>query len=187
MLAPSGGGLILYQAYGNLYAMTGRKAHLLEEKQIPSVKVLVMILSKNQGLKMMVIMLMFISLDSRKGLVRKLGLRVKCEEGNAWIKAYDLKARIMEVWIMVLNVVVDAELESRSVQIIPGLLRSRNELEEILAMVEEKRRKRKGKLSKQMNFPLNEAETTEHLKRIQKAIFVEVIDLKKELRLQVHP
>ncbi|GKD13240.1 hypothetical protein Tco_1197647 [Tanacetum coccineum] len=35
MLAPSGGGLILYQAYGNLYAMTGRKAHLLEDKQIP--------------------------------------------------------------------------------------------------------------------------------------------------------
>ncbi|GKF30980.1 hypothetical protein Tco_0100778 [Tanacetum coccineum] len=26
MLAPSGGGLILYEAYGNLYAMTGRKA-----------------------------------------------------------------------------------------------------------------------------------------------------------------
>ncbi|GJY21682.1 hypothetical protein Tco_0394248 [Tanacetum coccineum] len=39
MLAPSGGGLILYQAYGNLYAMTGRKAHLLEDKQIPSVRV----------------------------------------------------------------------------------------------------------------------------------------------------
>ncbi|GJZ58862.1 hypothetical protein Tco_0614678 [Tanacetum coccineum] len=37
MLAPSGGGLILYQAYGNLYAMTGRKTHLLEEKQISSV------------------------------------------------------------------------------------------------------------------------------------------------------
>ncbi|GKC72343.1 hypothetical protein Tco_1118226 [Tanacetum coccineum] len=36
MLAPSGGGLILYQAYGNLYAMTGRKAHLLEDKQIPT-------------------------------------------------------------------------------------------------------------------------------------------------------
>ncbi|GJZ48292.1 uncharacterized mitochondrial protein-like protein [Tanacetum coccineum] len=33
------GGLILYQAYGNLYAMTGRKAHLLEDKQIPSVGV----------------------------------------------------------------------------------------------------------------------------------------------------
>ncbi|GJT44212.1 MAK10-like protein [Tanacetum coccineum] len=32
--ATSGGGLILYQAYGNLYAMTGRKAHLLEDKQI---------------------------------------------------------------------------------------------------------------------------------------------------------
>nr|GEU59301.1 GDSL esterase/lipase At3g26430-like [Tanacetum cinerariifolium] len=29
--------------------------------------------------------------------------------------------------------------------------------------------------------------TTEHLKRIQKAVFVEVIDLKKELRLQVPP
>ncbi|GJV32335.1 retrovirus-related pol polyprotein from transposon TNT 1-94 [Tanacetum coccineum] len=39
MLAPSGGGLILYQAYGNLYAMTGRKAHFLEDKQIPSVGV----------------------------------------------------------------------------------------------------------------------------------------------------
>ncbi|GJS06111.1 hypothetical protein Tco_0362907 [Tanacetum coccineum] len=39
MLAPSGGGLILYQAYGNLYAMTGRKAYLLEDKQIPSVEV----------------------------------------------------------------------------------------------------------------------------------------------------
>ncbi|GJW16645.1 hypothetical protein Tco_0024081 [Tanacetum coccineum] len=39
MLAPSSGGLILYQAYDNLYAMTGRKAHLLEDKQIPSVGV----------------------------------------------------------------------------------------------------------------------------------------------------
>ncbi|GJU57433.1 hypothetical protein Tco_1235199 [Tanacetum coccineum] len=39
MLAPSGGGLILYQAYGRLYAMTGRKSHLLEDKQIPSVGV----------------------------------------------------------------------------------------------------------------------------------------------------
>ncbi|GKC78395.1 retrovirus-related pol polyprotein from transposon TNT 1-94 [Tanacetum coccineum] len=39
MLTPSGGGLILYQAYGNLYAMTGRKAYLLEDKQIPSVGV----------------------------------------------------------------------------------------------------------------------------------------------------
>ncbi|GJY35555.1 hypothetical protein Tco_0420933 [Tanacetum coccineum] len=39
MLAPSGGGLILYQAYGNLYAMTGRKTHLLKDKQIPSVGV----------------------------------------------------------------------------------------------------------------------------------------------------
>ncbi|GJU82354.1 hypothetical protein Tco_1084366 [Tanacetum coccineum] len=32
-------GLILYQAYGNLYAMTGRKSYLLEDKQIPSVGV----------------------------------------------------------------------------------------------------------------------------------------------------
>nr|GEV48335.1 hypothetical protein [Tanacetum cinerariifolium] len=39
MLAPSVRGLILYQAYGNLYVMTGRKAHLLEDKQIPSVGV----------------------------------------------------------------------------------------------------------------------------------------------------
>ncbi|GJU79010.1 hypothetical protein Tco_1276080 [Tanacetum coccineum] len=39
MLAPSGGGLILYQSYSKLYAMTGRKSHLLEDKQIPSVGV----------------------------------------------------------------------------------------------------------------------------------------------------
>ncbi|GJU92579.1 hypothetical protein Tco_1317335 [Tanacetum coccineum] len=39
MLAASGGGLILYQAYANLYAMTGRKSHLLEKKQILSVGV----------------------------------------------------------------------------------------------------------------------------------------------------
>nr|GEU62509.1 mannose-6-phosphate isomerase 1-like [Tanacetum cinerariifolium] len=39
MLAPSGEGLILYQVYGNLFAMTGRKAHLLEDKQISSVGV----------------------------------------------------------------------------------------------------------------------------------------------------
>nr|GEW30436.1 ribonuclease H-like domain-containing protein [Tanacetum cinerariifolium] len=39
MLAPGGGGLILNQAYGNLYAMIGRKAYLLEDKQIPSVGV----------------------------------------------------------------------------------------------------------------------------------------------------
>ncbi|GKD78522.1 hypothetical protein Tco_1341143 [Tanacetum coccineum] len=39
MLAPSGGGLILYQAYSNLYAMTGKKVHLLEDKQIPNVGV----------------------------------------------------------------------------------------------------------------------------------------------------
>ncbi|GJX59197.1 hypothetical protein Tco_0290587 [Tanacetum coccineum] len=35
----TGGGLILYQAYGNLYDMTGRKAHLLEDKKILSVGV----------------------------------------------------------------------------------------------------------------------------------------------------
>ncbi|GKB19672.1 hypothetical protein Tco_0853595 [Tanacetum coccineum] len=39
MLAPSGGGLIFYQAYGNVYAMTGRKAYLFEDNQIPSVGV----------------------------------------------------------------------------------------------------------------------------------------------------
>nr|GEV45166.1 hypothetical protein [Tanacetum cinerariifolium] len=39
MLAPSGGGLILYQAYKNLYAMTGRKAYLLVNKKISSVGV----------------------------------------------------------------------------------------------------------------------------------------------------
>nr|GEU95538.1 transposon Ty3-I Gag-Pol polyprotein isoform X1 [Tanacetum cinerariifolium] len=37
LLTPSGGGLILYQAYGNLYAITGRKPYFLEDKQMPSV------------------------------------------------------------------------------------------------------------------------------------------------------
>ncbi|GJV62874.1 hypothetical protein Tco_1473702 [Tanacetum coccineum] len=92
----------------------------------------------------------------------------------------------------------------RSVQIIPGLLRSRNELEEIVAMVEEKRRKLLKFLIiswvmgyvAECGFVLVDGmnmfgylayKTTEHLKRIQKAVFVEVIDLKKELHLQVHP
>ncbi|GKE82247.1 hypothetical protein Tco_1552247 [Tanacetum coccineum] len=39
MLGPSGEGLILYQPYGNLYIMAGRKAYLLKDKQIPSVGV----------------------------------------------------------------------------------------------------------------------------------------------------
>ncbi|GJW33053.1 hypothetical protein Tco_0053085 [Tanacetum coccineum] len=39
MLEPSGGGLMFYQAYGNLYAMIGRKSYLLEDKQILSVGV----------------------------------------------------------------------------------------------------------------------------------------------------
>nr|GEW97673.1 hypothetical protein [Tanacetum cinerariifolium] len=39
ILAPSDGDLIIYQAYGNLYAMTGRKAYLPEDKQILNVGV----------------------------------------------------------------------------------------------------------------------------------------------------
>ncbi|GJX40767.1 hypothetical protein Tco_0255757 [Tanacetum coccineum] len=39
MLAPCSGGLIIYQAYGKLYVMTGKKAYLLEDKQILSVGV----------------------------------------------------------------------------------------------------------------------------------------------------
>ncbi|GKA75703.1 hypothetical protein Tco_0782081 [Tanacetum coccineum] len=108
--------------------------------------------------------------------------------------------------------------------VIPGLLRSHNELEEIVAMVEEKRRKllkfliiswtqreaqqanelfnltRKKQLLASVNYRraikkelerlsgnLVACKTREHLKRIRKAVFVEVIELKKELRLQVPP
>ncbi|GJS72943.1 protein kinase-like domain, concanavalin A-like lectin/glucanase domain protein [Tanacetum coccineum] len=35
----TGGGLIIYQAYGNLYATTGRKSHLLGDKKNPSIGV----------------------------------------------------------------------------------------------------------------------------------------------------
>ncbi|GJY67282.1 zinc finger, GRF-type containing protein [Tanacetum coccineum] len=117
----------------------------------------------------------------------------------------------------------DPPMCQRSVQIIPGLLRSRNELEEILAMVEEKRRKlltfliiswvtqreaqqanelsnlttqrqlvasvnyRHAIIQELKHLPGNlvACKTREHLKCIQKAVFVEVIELKKELRLQV--
>nr|GFA02215.1 zinc finger, GRF-type [Tanacetum cinerariifolium] len=126
----------------------------------------------------------------------------------------------------------DPPMCQMSVQIIPGLLRLRNELEEILAMVEEKRHKllkflimswvvfgfyvqyakeaqqanehsnltRQRQLLASVNYRraiieelarlpgnLVASKTTEHLKRIQKAVFVEVIDLKKELPLQVPP
>ncbi|GJS36372.1 hypothetical protein Tco_0534754 [Tanacetum coccineum] len=114
----------------------------------------------------------------------------------------------------------DPPMCQRSVQIIPGLLRSRNELEEILAMVEENRCKlltfliiswtqreaqqanklsnltRQRQLLASVNYrraiiqelkrlPINlvACKMREHLKYIQKAVFVEVIELKKELRL----
>nr|GEV76570.1 hypothetical protein [Tanacetum cinerariifolium] len=110
----------------------------------------------------------------------------------------------------------DPPMCQRSVQIIPGLLISRNELEEILAMVEEKRRKllkflitqrearqanelfnltRQRHLLASVNYrraiikelerlPRNlvACKTTEHLKRIQKAIFVEMLDIIDERR-----
>ncbi|GJW40763.1 hypothetical protein Tco_0066608 [Tanacetum coccineum] len=106
----------------------------------------------------------------------------------------------------------DPPMCQRSVQIIPGLLRSRNELEEILALVEENRRKllkfliiswtqreaqqtnelsnltRQRQLLASVNYrcviieeleclPVNlvACKMTEHLKRIQKAVFVEPI------------
>ncbi|GJX33050.1 hypothetical protein Tco_0242905 [Tanacetum coccineum] len=113
----------------------------------------------------------------------------------------------------------DPPMCQRSVQIIPGLLRSRNELEEMLATVEEKQRKllkfliinwtqreaqqanELSNLTKQrqllvsVNYRraiIEELEhfsgnlvaykTREHLKRIH---LVEVVELKKELLLQV--
>ncbi|GJX80562.1 hypothetical protein Tco_0328711 [Tanacetum coccineum] len=113
----------------------------------------------------------------------------------------------------------DPPMCQRSIQIIPGLFRSRNELEEILAMVEEKRRKlltfliiswvtqreaqqanelsnltRQRQLLANVNYRraiiqelerlpgnLVACKTREHLKCIQKAVFVEVIELKKEI------
>ncbi|GJU03605.1 zinc finger, GRF-type containing protein [Tanacetum coccineum] len=78
----------------------------------------------------------------------------------------------------------DPPMCQRSVQIIRGLLRSRNELKEIVAMVEEKRRKEKNLLHVL-------SRRTEHSAVFRKALFswmpVEVIDLKKELRLQAPP
>ncbi|GJV29259.1 hypothetical protein Tco_1385707 [Tanacetum coccineum] len=119
----------------------------------------------------------------------------------------------------------DPPMCQRSVQIIPGLLRSRKELEEIIAMVEEKRRKlvflldvlsslrtqRKAQQANELSnltgqrqllasvnyrraiieelerLPGNlvACKTREHLKLIQKVVFVEVIELKKELCLHV--
>ncbi|GJY24582.1 hypothetical protein Tco_0398240, partial [Tanacetum coccineum] len=113
----------------------------------------------------------------------------------------------------------DPPMCQRSVQIIPGLLRSRKELEEIISMVEEKQQdedilemtQRKAKQANKLSnltgqrqllasvnyrraiieelerLPRNlvACKTREHLKLIQKVVFVEVIELKKELRLHV--
>ncbi|GJT07041.1 zinc finger, GRF-type containing protein [Tanacetum coccineum] len=106
----------------------------------------------------------------------------------------------------------DPPMCQRSVQIILGLLRSRNELEEILAMElmqtqreaqqanELSNLMRQRQLLASVNYRraiIEELErlprnlvtykTREHLKRIQKAVLVEVIELKKELRLQIPP
>ncbi|GKA19994.1 zinc finger, GRF-type containing protein [Tanacetum coccineum] len=89
----------------------------------------------------------------------------------------------------------DPPMCQRSVQIILVLLRSRNELEEILAMVEEKRRKEvaflldvlSSLLLERLPGNLVDYKTREDLKLIQKAVLVKVIELKKELRLQVLP
>nr|GEZ95533.1 zinc finger, GRF-type [Tanacetum cinerariifolium] len=89
----------------------------------------------------------------------------------------------------------DPPMYQRSVQIISGLLRSRNELEEILAMVEEKQRKevaflldvlsRRAIIEELEHLPVNLVayKMREHLKHIQKAVLDEVIELKKELCL----
>ncbi|GJU55884.1 putative reverse transcriptase domain-containing protein [Tanacetum coccineum] len=83
MLAPSGGGLILYQAYGNLYAMTGRKSHLLEEKQIPSIGVFdeVSFYTLFRGLRSpkpinMVIEMADRSMQSPKGIVENVLVKI---------------------------------------------------------------------------------------------------------------
>ncbi|GJT04335.1 zinc finger, GRF-type containing protein [Tanacetum coccineum] len=89
----------------------------------------------------------------------------------------------------------DPPMCQRSVQIILGLLRSRNELEEIVAMIEEKRHKllkfliiswvekflqrvkiyRRAIIEELERLPGNlvACKTREHLKRILKAVFVE--------------
>ncbi|GJR63578.1 zinc finger, GRF-type containing protein [Tanacetum coccineum] len=102
----------------------------------------------------------------------------------------------------------DPPMCQRSVQIIPGLLMSRNELEEILAMTQREAQQanelsnlmRQRQLVASVNYRhaiIEELErlpgnlvaykTREHLKRIQNAVLVEVIELKNELRLQVPP
>nr|GEX73535.1 hypothetical protein [Tanacetum cinerariifolium] len=99
-------------------------------------------------------------------------------------------------FMVVLHLWYDPPMCQRFVQIIIGLLRSRNDLEEILAMVEEKQRKllkfliiRRAIIEELERLPRNleACKTTEHLKRIQKAVLVEVIELKKELHLHVPP
>ncbi|GJT16774.1 hypothetical protein Tco_0875480 [Tanacetum coccineum] len=105
------------------------------------------------------------------------------------------------------NMWYDPPMCQRYVQIILGLLRSRNELEEILVVVEEKRRKLLKfliigwrQLLASVNYRhaiIEELEhlmgnlvaykTREDLKRIQKAVLIKVIELKKELRLHVPP
>ncbi|GJU47503.1 zinc finger, GRF-type containing protein [Tanacetum coccineum] len=102
----------------------------------------------------------------------------------------------------------DPPMCQRSVHIIPGLLRSRNELKEILAMMQREAQQANelSNLTRQRQFLasvnyrhaiIEELERLpgnlvaykkrENLKRIQKVILIKVIELKKELHLQVPP
>ncbi|GKC84790.1 hypothetical protein Tco_1140507 [Tanacetum coccineum] len=80
----------------------------------------------------------------------------------------------------------DPPMCQRSIQIIPGLLRLRNELEEILAMLLASVNYRHAIIEELECSPGNLVayKMREDIKRIQKAIMIKVIELKKELRLQ---
>ncbi|GJY56056.1 hypothetical protein Tco_0455171 [Tanacetum coccineum] len=139
----------------------------------------------------------------------------------SWDKGLDVCVDLTGLSPLPQTGMVDFVSDRAVIEAAQRLLRSCNELEEILAMVEEKRRKlltfliiswmqrkaqqanelsnltRQRQLLASVNFRraiieelerltgnLVACKTREHLKRIQKAVFVEVIELKKELRLQ---
>ncbi|GJR42161.1 RNA-directed DNA polymerase, eukaryota [Tanacetum coccineum] len=101
------------------------------------------------------------------------------EVATRWVKVMPIKINVF-AWRVSLD-----KLPTRlnlSLKDYPSLLRSRNEIEEILAMVEESDSSWRAIIEELERLPGNlvACKTREHLKRILKAVFVEV---KKELRL----
>ncbi|GJV84854.1 hypothetical protein Tco_1524752 [Tanacetum coccineum] len=103
MLAPSDGGLIFYQAYGNLYAITGKKSYLLEDKQILSVGYLMRIIhiEREDGVTVIKRRRRDLSSDGVRDLAMASGRGQLKEdlESSIWRRRQDFNATLFETYV----------------------------------------------------------------------------------------